>query len=61
MKKRFYEKYKQRGLLFNKQILVDKETGVNYLCLNMGAYGGLGVTPLLDRQGKPIITNEDIE
>ena len=35
-------------------ILVDKVTGVNYLFVQNGYAGGL--TPLLDREGKPIIT-----
>ena len=36
-----------------RQILVDKETGVNYLVWKSG-YGG-GVTPLLDPEGKVVI------
>ena len=36
------------------QILVDKETGVNYM-YHASGYGG-GLTPLLDRDGKPVIT-----
>ena len=35
-------------------ILVDRETGVNYLYAS-GGYGG-GITPLLNRDGTPIIT-----
>ena len=35
-------------------VLVDKETGVNYLYAS-GGYGG-GITPLLNRDGTPIIT-----
>ena len=35
-------------------ILVDMKTGVNYLFVARGYAGGL--TPLLDRDGKPIIT-----
>ena len=35
-------------------ILVDRETGVNYLWLKSGYAGGL--TPLLEADGKPIIT-----
>ena len=34
--------------------IIDKETGVNYLYVCRG-YGG-GLTPLLDAEGKPIIT-----
>jgi hypothetical protein len=36
------------------QIIVDKQTGVNYLWVKSGYAGGL--TPLLDADGKPIIT-----
>ena len=35
------------------RIIVDKETGVNYLYVSSGTGGGL--TPLLDVDGKPII------
>ena len=37
-----------------EQILVDKKTGVNYLFVQSGYAGGL--TPLLDREGKPVIS-----
>lgn len=40
-----------------KQILVDKETGINYLMVKSGY--GLGLTPLLDSDGKPMITKVD--
>ena len=36
------------------EILVDKETGVNYLFYSSGYAGGL--TVLLDKDGKPVIT-----
>ena len=36
------------------QVWVDKETGVNYLFVSSGYAGGL--TVLLDREGKPVIT-----
>ena len=42
---------KDEGL---RQRLVDKETGVNYLALKSGY--GLGITPMLDKDGKPIVT-----
>ena len=35
-------------------ILVDKETGVNYLYAQSGYAGGL--TPLLNRDGTPVVT-----
>lgn len=38
----------------NFTIVVDKETGVNYLFAKSGY--GAGLTPLLDENGKPIIT-----
>ena len=38
----------------SETILVDRLTGVNYLFVQAGYAGGL--TPLLDREGKPIIT-----
>lgn len=35
-------------------VLLDKETGVNYLFYSFSESGGL--TPLLDKDGKPVIT-----
>ena len=54
---RFIIVYEQEdGILSveTKKILVDKATGVNYLFVKSG-YGG-GLTPLLDENGKPIVT-----
>lgn len=51
--KRFEQTYTQ-GVLSTIQIWVDKETGVNYLYMTNGETGGL--TPLLGRDGKPVIT-----
>ena len=51
--KRFEKTYAQ-GSLDVIEIWVDKETGVNYLFHYSGAASGL--TPLLDREGKPIIS-----
>ena len=42
------------NMFSNTMILVDRETGVNYLFFQAASAGGL--TPLLDREGKPIIT-----
>ena len=50
---RFLKIYSQ-GTMSVTEIWVDKETGVNYLYHEDGYSGGL--TPLLDRDGKPIIT-----
>jgi hypothetical protein len=55
--KRFEVIYKDGSELKNegaRQILVDKETGVNYLLWKAGY--GAGITPLLDSDGKPIVT-----
>lgn len=51
--KRFVKTYSQ-GTMDVIEILVDRETGVNYLFRANGYAGGM--TPLLDREGKPIIT-----
>ena len=40
-----------------RQILVDTETGVNYLVWKSGYCGG--ITPLLDSEGKVIITDTE--
>lgn len=51
--KRFEQVYTQ-GVLQTVQILVDRETGVNYLFVSSGESGGL--TPLLGRDGRPVIS-----
>lgn len=50
---RFENVYSQ-GSLSTMEIWVDKETGVNYLFHTSGYAGGM--TPLLGRDGKPIIS-----
>ena len=54
---RFVKTYSQSGGLTGNSmvIYVDKETGVNYLFSASGYAGGL--TVLLDRNGKPVITS----
>ncbi len=37
-----------------QQIIVDKQTGVNYLVWSNGYAGG--ITPLLGTDGKPVVT-----
>lgn len=49
-----FEKVYSQGALNMTEIWVDIETGVNYLFHTSGYAGGL--TPLLDREGKPVIT-----
>lgn len=53
MDKRFEKIYSQ-GSLICMEIWVDKQTGVNYLYHQSGYSGGL--TPLLDGEGKVVIT-----
>jgi len=51
---RFIEKKIAKSLLSDvAQILVDTETGVNYLVVSSG-FGG-GVTPLLDSNGNVVV------
>ena len=50
--KRFLKTYSQD--LGSAVIYVDKKTGVNYLFVQSGYAGGL--TPLLNRDGTPVIT-----
>jgi len=45
---------KSEGFFKEARIIVDTETGVNYLFVQAGYAGGL--TPLLDANGKPIVT-----
>lgn len=54
-KERFVKKYSQ-GNAFTTliQVIIDCETGVNYVIMKDG-YGG-GICPLLDEKGNVIIT-----
>ena len=51
--KRFVKIYSQ-GAFSTIEIWVDTQTGVNYLFQASGYAGGL--SPLLDRDGKPVIS-----
>ena len=52
--KRFIVKETQGGFTLNATVLVDKQTGVNYLFAASGYAGGL--TVLVDAMGNPIVT-----
>ena len=53
--KRFERAYSQGGELgVSYEILVDRETGVNYMFYRSGYSGGL--TPLLDKDGNIVVT-----
>ena len=54
--KRFEITHSQ-GVLGTGKIIVDTETGVNYLFWQEGYAGGL--TPLLDRDGKVVVDRID--
>lgn len=49
-----FKKIYEQGMLEVLEIWVDVETGVNYVFRTSGNAGGL--TPLLDKEGKPVIT-----
>lgn len=55
--KRFEKIYSQS--MGTMEIWIDKETGVNYLYHQSGYSGGL--TVLLDKDGKPVITQTKTE
>ena len=48
-----FEKIYAQGAVNVTEIWVDRETGVQYVFHACGSAGGL--TPLLDRDGKPVI------
>ena len=50
-----FEKIYSQGMMSVTEIWVDKETGINYFYHASGYSGGL--TPLLDREGKPVISS----
>lgn len=53
--KRFEFQEPEKGtILTDALIIVDKKTGVNYLLVRSGY--GAGLTPLIDAEGKPIVT-----
>ncbi len=60
-KQRRFVKIFSEGFATTTELFVDRETGVTYLFRQSGNAGGL--TPLLDAEGKPVITyirDEDI-
>lgn len=57
-KNRFVETYSQ-GATNVRKIIVDTETGVNYLLLSSNLTSGCGVVVLVDKDGKPIVTPID--
>lgn len=54
--KRFIKVFKEGTLTESMEILLDTETGVNYLYI--GAGYGMGITPLLGPDGKVIVSSQ---
>ena len=54
-KERFVETYSQ-GVTNVRKVIVDTETGVNYVLMSSSMTTGCGLTVLLDQDGKPVIT-----
>ncbi len=53
-KKDRFKKIYSQGVFANSSIFVDTETGVNYLFHTDG--WGCGLTVLMDKDGKPVVT-----
>ena len=49
-----FEKIYSQGAMNIMEIWVDRATGVNYIFHSSGPAGGL--CPLLDREGKPVVS-----
>ncbi len=56
MEDRFEKIYTQGGIVSRIEVWLDKATGVQYLWREDGSCGGL--TPLLDRDGKPLLIDQ---
>ncbi len=54
-KERFVEVYSQ-GFVNVAKVIVDTETGVNYLLASHDLRTGTGLTVLVDQDGKPVVT-----
>ena len=55
MKDKIFKKIYEQSIIDKLNIFIDLETGVNYLSFVNGYAGGL--TPLLDKDGKVVITD----
>lgn len=54
--KRFIKVFREGSLTESIEVLLDTETGVNYICF--AASYGLGLTPLLDEEGKVVVSSK---
>ena len=57
-KERFVEVYSQ-GVTNVEKIIVDTQTGVNYVLASSALTAGCGMSILVDADGKPIVTPVD--
>lgn len=55
VKERFVEVYSQ-GITNVEKIIVDTQTGVNYILASSTLTAGCGMSVLVDADGKPIVT-----
>ena len=44
------------GVINVRQLIVDTDTGVNYLLASSSMTSGCGLTVLVDKDGKPLVT-----
>ena len=58
MSDRFVEVYSQ-GATNVRKVIVDTQTGVNYLLMSSSMTGGCGVSVMLNADGKPLVTQLD--
>lgn len=54
--KRFIKVFREGSITESMEILLDTETGVNYLYI--GAGYGMGITSLLDGEGKVVVSSK---
>lgn len=54
--KRFIKVFREGSLTESIEVLLDTETGVNYLYISAGY--GMGITPLLDSEGKVVVSSK---
>ena len=55
--RRFEGRFESSGGIGTIRIIVDRETGVNYLAYSTAE--GVGLTVLVDSEGKPVVTKEN--
>lgn len=53
---RYTRTHNSQGVVNVAKIIVDTETGVNYLLGSHDLRTGTGLTVLVDRDGKPVVT-----